>query len=118
MSWYLAKVIFRIICGNGGHTAQFDEQLRLIHARNENEALEKAIELGQKEQDTFFNNNQQLVQWKFINVPEIYEVSDLIEGAEIYSRIHETEDAYSYLKFVTWKADLLKKQYEPLMKII
>ena len=118
MSWYLAKVIYRIICGEGNHIAQFDEQLRLIHADSENAAVEKAIELGEKEQETFYNNNQQLVQWKFINVSEIYEVSELIDGAEIYSRIHETEDAYSYLKFTSWKANVLKSQQEPLMKII
>ena len=118
MRSYLAKVIYRIICGEGDHMAQFDEQLRLIFADNENEAFEKANQLGQKEQDTFSNNNQQLVQWKFINVSEIYEVSEFSDGAEIYSRIHETEDAYSYLKFITWKADLLKKKHTPLLKII
>lgn len=118
MSWYLAKVIYRIICGDGVHTAQFDEQLRLIHANDDNEALEKAIELGNKEEDTFYNNNKQLVQWKFINVSEIYAVSELSDGAEIYSRVHETDDDYSYLKFVSWKAELLKKQHHPLMKII
>jgi hypothetical protein len=118
MSWYLTKIIYRIICGEGDHTAQFDEQLRLIKAENENEAIEKAMEIGKNEQETFYNNHQQLVQWKFVNVPEIYEVSEFIDGAEIYSRIHETDDAFSYLKFVTWKADLLKKKQIPFLKII
>ncbi|RYY10197.1 MAG: DUF4288 domain-containing protein, partial [Chitinophagaceae bacterium] len=27
MNWYLAKLIFRIVCGQGNHTPQFDEQL-------------------------------------------------------------------------------------------
>ena len=35
MKWYLAKIIYRIICGEGIHTPQFDEQLRLIHAEDE-----------------------------------------------------------------------------------
>ena len=30
MKWYLAKIVYRIICGEGNHTPQFDEQLRLI----------------------------------------------------------------------------------------
>ena len=30
MNWYLSKIIFRIICGEGRHTPQFDEHLRLI----------------------------------------------------------------------------------------
>ena len=34
------------------------------------------------------------------------------------TNLHETDDAYSYLKFVSWKADLLKKKHTPLLKII
>ena len=26
MHWFLAKIVYRIICGSGEHTAQFDEQ--------------------------------------------------------------------------------------------
>ena len=39
MKWYLAKLIYRIICGDGTHTPQFDEQLRLIHAEDDLYAL-------------------------------------------------------------------------------
>jgi hypothetical protein len=35
MNWYVAKLVFRVISGNGDHNAQFDEQLRLINADNE-----------------------------------------------------------------------------------
>ena len=47
MKWYLAKIVFQIICGEGMHTPQFDEQLRLIEAANEDLAFEKASTLGQ-----------------------------------------------------------------------
>ncbi len=30
MKWYLAKLVFRIICGEGNHTPQFDEQFVLF----------------------------------------------------------------------------------------
>ena len=63
MNWYLAKLVFRIICGDGDHTPQFDEQLRLIYAADEDEALYKAIQLGTDEQDCFANNKQQMVHW-------------------------------------------------------
>ncbi len=46
MKWYLAKLVFRIICGEGEHTAQFDEQLRLIKANNKEEAFHKAKRVG------------------------------------------------------------------------
>jgi hypothetical protein len=48
MNWYLAKIVYRIICGDGDHTAQFDEQLRLIYAANKEDAFYKAQHIGKK----------------------------------------------------------------------
>jgi hypothetical protein len=104
MHWYLAKLVYRILCGNGEHAAQFDEQLRLVTASNEGEAFEKASVYGKSEQETFFNNREQLVTWKFINVSELYRISELIDGAELYSKINEVDDAASYVAFVNKKA--------------
>jgi hypothetical protein len=104
MNWYLSKIIFRIICGDGDHTPQFDEQLRLIHAANEEEAFRKATTIGEQEQDGFYNHEQKLVQWKFINVAELYKLSGLLDGAEVYSRIQETDDPDSYIEFTHRKA--------------
>ena len=104
MNWYLAKIIFRIICGDGQHTPQFDEQLRLIAADDKNEAFAKALELGEREQDAFFNQKEQLVQWQFINVTELYEFNELIDGAELYSRVEERENGEGYIEMVNRKA--------------
>jgi hypothetical protein len=104
MNWYLSKIVFQILCGNGNHTAQFDEQLRLIAANDKEEAFYKAQQLGKKEEDSFYNQEQQLVQWKFINVSNIYKLSELIDGAEMYSRIEERENAEAYIKIVNSKA--------------
>ena len=60
MNWYLTKIVYRIICGQGNHMAQFDEQLRLIQAGSSEEAFEKSIVLGQKEEDKFYNEDQKL----------------------------------------------------------
>jgi Domain of unknown function (DUF4288) len=104
MNWYLTKLVYRIICGDGEHTAQFDEQLRLIHAADEEEAFDKAMYIGKKEEDCFTNVNEQPVQWKFINVAELYKLQELIDGAELYSQIKETGDAGSYINFIEQKA--------------
>ncbi len=108
MNWYLSKIIFRIICGEGNHTPQFDEQLRLIAAHDEEEAFRKAYELGEKEQDRFYNQDQQLVQWKFINVAELYRLSGLLDGAEMYSRIQETDDPEGYIDLANRRADHIR----------
>lgn len=108
MNWYLSKIIFRIICGEGNHTPQFDEQLRLIFAHNEEEAFDKAMSIGRREQDGFYNHDQQLVQWKFINVAELYRISGLLDGAEMYSRIQETDDAEAYIDHANRLADHIR----------
>lgn len=104
MNWYLAKIVYRIICGDGDHTPQFDEQLRLIAASDEAEAFTKAIDIGEREQDAFYNRKEQLVQWKFVQVPELYPLSQLVDGAEIYSRINEVDNAAAYINFVHRRA--------------
>ena len=104
MNWYLSKLVYRIICGEGSHTPQFDEQLRLIEAGDEKEAFDKATEIGKQEQDQFYNQQQKLVQWKFINIAELYKLSGLLDGAELYSRIQETENADLYIELTNKKA--------------
>lgn len=108
MNWYLTKMVFRIICGDGNHTAQFDEQLRLITAGSKEEAFHKAQMLGGREEEVFFNNNQQLVQWQFISVSELYQLNDLADGAEVYSRIEEHENADCYLHIIHKKAEQIR----------
>ncbi|MDZ4795931.1 MAG: DUF4288 domain-containing protein [Bacteroidota bacterium] len=108
MNWYLTKMVFRIICGDGNHTAQFDEQLRLIAAGSKEEAFHKAQLLGAKEEEMFFNRTQQLVQWQFISVSELYQLQELIDGAELYSRIEETENADAYLHIIHKKAEQIR----------
>lgn len=104
MNWFLAKIVYRIVCGDGDHTAQFDEQLRLVQANNETEAFAKAQAIGEQEQEMFLNQQQKLVQWQFVNVCELYKVSALIDGAELYSRIQETDNANAYIDIVNKKA--------------
>jgi len=104
MNWFLAKIVYQIICGEGDHTAQFDEQLRLIQAEDEIKAFEKAQAIGEQEQEMFLNHHQHLVQWQFINVCELYKISALIDGAEMYSRIQESDNAEMYIEIVNRKA--------------
>ncbi len=104
MNWYLAKISYRSSCGDGDHTRQLDEQLRLINAGDEEEAFHKAVTIGEREQDGFYNHEQKLVQWKFINVAELYKLSGLLDGAEVYSRIQETDDPDRYIEFTNRKA--------------
>ncbi|MBS1599927.1 MAG: DUF4288 domain-containing protein [Bacteroidetes bacterium] len=117
MNWFLAKITYHIICGDGNHTPQFDEQLRLINAENELQAIQKAKQIGEKEQMCFLNNKQQLVQWKFIGVTEVNVMPALMDGAEVYSRICEVDNEQEYLNTIRLRnshllCDQVKKSFQ------
>jgi hypothetical protein len=119
MNWYLAKIVFRIICGDGHHSPQFDEQLRLIGATDDDEAFYKAQSLGIQEEDVFLNVEQKQVKWQFINVSELYRLSALIDGAELYSSIRETDEADEYINIVHKKANNIReKQTHKLLHLL
>lgn len=107
MNWFVAKVVYQIISGGGDHAPQFDEQLRLISADCMEDAWEKACEIGEQEQYAFKNQQQQLVQWKFINVPEVLPLNDLKDGMELYSRIEEPGNPDTYVAWLQRKSSQL-----------
>lgn len=60
MNWYLTKIVYRIICGQGNHTAQFDEQLRLIQADSAQEAFENLPHWERKKK---INSSMKIRSW-------------------------------------------------------
>jgi hypothetical protein len=118
MKWYVTKLVFQIVCGEGKHAAQFDEQLCLIEASTEDEALIKAIDLGTSKEEIFYNQKEELVQWKFINISELSQLS-LIDGAEVHSCISEVDDDLNYKRLVHAKAEQIKrKQSHKLLHLL
>jgi hypothetical protein len=107
MNWYVAKIVFRIVTGDGNHHAQFDEQLRLISAENECLAFEKANRMGLNSQESFINNQSELVRWEFIDVAEINQLNSLTDGTELYYQIHEAQDADLYVAWAHHRSSLL-----------
>ena len=104
MKWYLVKLVYQVVSGNGAHTPQFDEQLRLIRAEELDWAREKAKVLGQIGAFSFLNDRKEEVNWKFIDVVDICEVGDLVDGAQLYSTTEEPEDVKSYMNVMQAKA--------------
>jgi len=109
MNWYIAKLVYQIVCGEGNHTPQFDEQLRLIQATNTAHAFHKARDMGKREEDCFLNNVNKPVQWKFIDIAEILLLDVLADGAEIYSKICEEENAENYIRTIQLRAAYLSE---------
>lgn len=113
MNWFLAKLVFRIHCGNGNHVPQFDEQLRLIYAEDELHAFHKARLLGDGdrvvpvEEETVSTAN---VHWKFLDVIELHPLVNFTDGAEIYSVKREEDDANLYIRSIQKAAGQLLQQ--------
>ena len=107
MNWYLAKLIYQIIYGEGLYNTQFSEQLRLVEATDEVHAFTKAQLLGHKEESTLYNENEALVRWKFIDVCELILINTMADGAEVSSQINEPVCSKVYLKNVKRQASQL-----------
>lgn len=107
MNWYLTKLVFNIRIDNGNHS-QFDEQTRLVHATSIESALFKARSIGKKHEESFINADNNLVEWKFIDVTEVYALNDIKDGEEIYSTTHERENSDSFIRFVQDKSMLIQ----------
>ena len=109
MNWFVAKVIFQI---EGGESAypQFDEQLRLVDAINEELALEMAHQLAYIYQDEVKSDKQQTVKWKFIAVTELEHLGNLEHGKELHYHIVEPDHIESYLALSHEKANGLRKR--------
>lgn len=109
MQWFIAKIIYEIICGNGTHCPQFDEQIRLISATDYQDALKTATGIGQAESLSFENQQNQLVQWKFMEVSELMLLHPLLHGAELYSCIREIDHPDGYRNMISTRAKQLSQ---------
>lgn len=109
MKWYLAKLVFQVVCGQGDHTPQFDEQIRLITAEDDLHAFHKARLLGEGDCLQQGENNV-AVKWKFIDVYELHSLMHETDGAEIYSIIKEEANASLYIRNVQKTATRLLQE--------
>jgi hypothetical protein len=104
MNWYLVKLVFQVLRGEGAHTRQFDEQVRLIQADEVNWAYEKATVIGWLEQRCFLTDRNQKVEWKFIDVAEVQQIPNPEDGVLLSSSTEEPENAEAHIKLIKEKA--------------
>lgn len=114
MNWFVARIVFHIIVGDGEHTPQFDEVVKLFAADNETSAFEKALLAGESGQDSFLNSSGEKVEWKFIGVSELNKINQPEDSTELYSKIIETNNADRYVYFIQQKNDAIEARLIPL----
>lgn len=112
MQQYVAKIILQIISGNGVHTPQFDEQLIFISAKNKIEAFAETKRIGMEKEESYLNDDNELVQWKFIGVDHLQEVTlDDNGGAELYSSVREVEDPQQYISIIQYRELSMRQKH-------
>jgi hypothetical protein len=115
MYWYIAKLVYQILVSDGKEAAQFEEQLRLIQAESKQEALDKAMALGEQEETLFYNYRDQPVYWKFLDVAELQSVQQLDDGLQLYSHLEQPEYTEGYLALLQRKAESVRTDTETLV---
>lgn len=115
--FYLAKLIFNIKIAEN-NSPQFDEQLRLIEARNEQEAFMKARIFGVKDEDFFLNESSHSVKWQFVDVAYIKPIHSFVDGMEIQSQINEHEEPYHYINFVQQMAKNIESKHVKAYEVV
>jgi hypothetical protein len=117
MNWYCTKLIFNITINQTENCKQFDEQLRLVAANTPTEAYFKAKLIGENEQVSFVNNNNDDLQWQFIDVSEVNLLTEVKDGMQLYSTTFETKDSEAYIQniklrglHISNKSDLISNQ--------
>lgn len=104
MKTFIVKLIFNVSVENANDRSEFDEQVRLINARNAEEAFYKARQLGKNEESSFTNSASLRLSWRFIDVLDIYSLDEVSDGQQIYSSTHKTGDSDSYIHYIRQKS--------------
>lgn len=112
MNWYTAQLRYQIITGSGKHIPQFEVQLRLIQAEDEQVACEKAKALGRQEESSSINDSGKLVSWQFIGLTDLELLENLVDGQVLQSRLEENEQADVYIRELHKSIELLQNRLQ------
>jgi hypothetical protein len=107
MNWFIAKLVFAIHHHPNAISTQFDEQFRLVLAKDTLEALLKSRMLGIKEEHSFTNENGIEVSWEFIDVIALNLIESFTDGMELNARIFEHDTKDLYIDYVKHRGQLL-----------
>lgn len=113
MKWFLVKLVFKIEQDANLPGAEFDEQYRLIEARNEEEAFVKSKIIGVKNEQTFENADGKVIHWQFIDTAFIRKIEPFTDGIELFSTTHSAEHARQYENFIHHQAEATYQRVTP-----
>lgn len=104
MEKYLAKLIFNIAVNDEKTGGEFHEQTIVVTASGSEDAFFKARKIGKQEESTFLNKDNDLVNWQFIDVAEVYALDTLRDGEQVYSKTIKEEEPADFISYIRRRA--------------
>jgi hypothetical protein len=101
---FVARIVFRI-GRDGERVAEFEEQLRLIEAPDQQSAYRTAKQIGHQEEGAFPDLNGNILYWQMIEVSDVILINTSeTDGALIWTESDFTDAAEDYITFVKERA--------------
>jgi Domain of unknown function (DUF4288) len=108
MKQFLAKSVFYIDIEDKNAATQFDEQWRIIQAKQVQEAFMKATSIGKREETTFVNENNKQVSWRFVDITQLFPLNRHEDGEQLFSATVEASDKDGFIKYIREKSMLIQ----------
>ena len=87
--WYIAVLVVASRVDGGSAEPLLDLQLRLIRAVDDEQAYERAIEVGKQETHSYRNADGAVVSWQCLGLNDLRELveQELAHGVEVFSQL-------------------------------
>jgi len=95
LNWWAVRMLFEYVHpGKASEDAVFEEQVRLVRARTEDEAAAKGAEIGRREFLAYRNVANAEVEFTFREILDVVELLDHVmkDGVEVYYHFLRWED--------------------------
>lgn len=113
MCYFSARLL--IVClvddGKSRKKNTCDYPFFLIQAKDHEEAFQRALELGKKQETRYENDKGQAVRWAFVRVEEVKALPQCLNGVEVGSLL----DVLVTEKRMPFKQSFSPKNHRPLL---
>lgn len=98
--WFSSKILYKSVHYFNGKImrrsrSMFEEVILLVKARNEKQAMKKALIFARKGQHKYKNESGELVSWELIKLIEVQSIDGAIkDGIEVSSRFFTNLSAF------------------------
>jgi len=92
LQWFSSKIRLACLIENVGAT-RYQDSIFVFLAKNWEDALKVALELGRKQEEAYFNKDDERVHWKLKEVISLDLITaSSLDGVEVYSEPVDLEE--------------------------